>query len=198
MYGEPRSTRVLRVLTRFLEAPLELRSFAIFSLSLIVLQFSLPVVGSKHIQESLVPITGWNPSLGYMFGLYFTFALIFVRLPQRDSRPGFLTGVWKPWIWKFINWLRQKTGKRPYSFLRSGLVIPLVLQMFFGVWTVMTYNGIDYGNPYLRVSPWQTLWTVGLPALWILVLFSPRMNRFCDRAGEAPGSLDSSHGWTGN
>jgi hypothetical protein len=190
MHGHPNSGKILLLRTRFSEAPLALRAFAIFSSFIIVLQFSLLFFGSKNVQDSLVPITGWNPSFGYMFGLYFTFALIFMRLPRRDTRPLFLTGVWQPWIWRYINWLRLRRATRPYSFLRSGFILPLVLQMLFGAWTAMTYDGIDYGNPYLRVNPWQTLWTVGLPALWILVLYSPQMNRFCHRAAEPSDGLD--------
>jgi hypothetical protein len=85
---------------------------------------------------------------------------------------------------KVIGWIRRTKGFRAYMFLRIGIVAALVIQMIFGLTCFMTLRGMDYGTPFLTVSPWQPLWTMGLPALWILVLFSPRMNRFCRRPAE--------------
>jgi hypothetical protein len=187
MYGEPTSTGILRGLARLLKAPLELRAFAVFSVLVSVLHISLPFIGPKHFREFVVPITGWMPGIGYMFGLYFTFALVFMRPPQGNPHPIVLADAWNPWLSKFFRRLRQRQLTRPYSFLRAGFVAPLLLQIFFGYFAAMIYNGVDYGNRYLRVSPWQTLWTMWIPALWILVLFSPRMNRFCRRAADQPG-----------
>jgi len=158
-----------------------LRIFAIFSLLATVFGFAVPIFGSKHLKEFLVPFIGWSPSVGYMFGLFFTFALIFMRVPPMESRPLILPGVWKPPMRSIVNWIRQRQAAQPYGFLRFGFIAPLLLQMFGGFWSAMKYDGIDFGNPYLRVSPWQPFWTIGLPALWILVLFSPPMNRFCHR-----------------
>jgi hypothetical protein len=192
MNGEPNSVRVFRVLSRFPAAPLELRAFAIFSVLATVLEFVLLFWRPEKILESLVPVTGWELSMGYMFGLFFVFALIFMRMPPMDPRPVFVPGLWKPWIWKVVNWQRRRRATRPYSHLRFGFIAPLVLQILFGFWAVMRYNGVNYGNPYLTVSPWQPLWTMGLPALWVLVLFSPRMNRFCNRPPEPSDSLTAS------
>jgi hypothetical protein len=37
----------------------------------------------------------------------------------------------------------------------------------------------DFGNPYLTVSQYQLIWTMIIPAVWIALLYSPEMNRFC-------------------
>jgi hypothetical protein len=171
-----------------------LRIFAIFSLLVTVLGLALPIFGPKHLKAFLVPFIGWSPTTEYMFGLYFAFALIFMRVPPMDSRPLILPRVWNRWLWNIAHWLWQRLAARPYAIVRFGFIAPLVIQMLDGFWTVMAYDGIDYGNPYLRVSPWQPLWTMGLPALWILVLFSPPMNRFCHRPAELANGLEAPRG----
>jgi len=37
----------------------------------------------------------------------------------------------------------------------------------------------DHENPYLRVSPYRPIWTVLIPLLWMAVLLSPRVKRYC-------------------
>ena len=64
--------------------------------------------------------------------------------------------------------------------MRFGVVAMLFIPMVFGIYDLFRLHGPDFGNPYLTVSPWQPLWTLGLPALWIAVLFSPRVKKFCD------------------
>jgi hypothetical protein len=64
---------------KFSAAPPELRVFATFSVVVSILGFALPVCGPKHLWEAIVPFTGWSPSLGYVFGLFFTFALIYTK-----------------------------------------------------------------------------------------------------------------------
>ena len=50
----------------FKAAPLELQAYAIFSVTVTVLEFALMTLGPKSVREALVPITGWG-SIGYMF-----------------------------------------------------------------------------------------------------------------------------------
>jgi hypothetical protein len=75
---------------RFLAAPLELKVFAIFSVVVSILGFALPVLGPKNLWEAIVPFTGWSPNLGYVFGLFFTFALIYTKLPLWRLRFGII------------------------------------------------------------------------------------------------------------
>ena len=76
--------------TRFSAAPLELRVFATFSVLVTILGGVLPIFGPKHLWEAIVPLTGWTPSLGYMFGLFFTFALIHSKSPPFALRFGII------------------------------------------------------------------------------------------------------------
>lgn len=40
-------------------------------------------------------------------------------------------------------------------------------------------------DPTRRVSPYQLIWIVGIPLLWMLVLLSPRVKRYCSTTGAA-------------
>ena len=139
---------------RFLAAPLELKAYALFSVIVTILGIALPIVGPKKLWEAIVPFTGWSPALGYMFGLFFTFALIYIKSPQ--------------------------------SCLRFGIIAPLALQIIFGLFIQATHSVNSFNNPYLTVSPWQPVWTVAIPALWIAILLSPRMNRFGKEIVKSP------------
>jgi hypothetical protein len=140
--------------TRFSAAPLELRVFATFSILVTILGGVLPIFGPKHLWEAVVPFTGWMPGLGYMFGLFFTFALVYKQSP--------LLG------------------------LRLGIIAPLALQIIFGLMVMAKTSANNFGNPYLTVSPWQPVWTVAIPALWIALLLSPRMRRFGKMRDNSP------------
>jgi hypothetical protein len=70
------------------------------------------------------------------------------------------------------------TKKSPLWPLRLGIIAPLALQIIFGLQAMTKPSANDFGNPYLTVSPWQPVWTVVIPALWIAILLSPRMRRF--------------------
>ena len=129
----------------FSAAPLELRVFAVFSTVVTVAGFVLTFLGPKRVSEAIIPFTGWSPNLGYLFGLYFVFALIFSR---REA-------------------------------LRLGVVGPLLVQIVFGLVDLSRSGRENYGNPYLTVSPWRPVWTMAVPAIWVLVLYSPRMRKFC-------------------
>ena len=136
--------------TRFSAAPLELRIFATFSVLITIFGLVLPILGPKHLWEVIVPFTGWNPALGYMFGLFFTFALVFSTSPL--------------WV------------------LRLGSITPLAMQIIVGLLEMAKPHANNFHNPYLTVSPWRPVWTVIIPALWIVLLLSPRISRF----GKAP------------
>ena len=76
--------------TRFLAAPPELKIFATFSVVVTILGVALPIFGPKQLWEAVVPLTGWTPGLGYMFGLFFTFALIYLKSPSWVLRLGII------------------------------------------------------------------------------------------------------------
>jgi len=61
----------------------------------------------------------------------------------------------------------------------AGITLQLLLQITYGVYQLFKMTGETFGNPYLTISPWRPIWTILIPSIWIAVLYSPRMNRFC-------------------
>ena len=79
----------------------------------------------------------------------------------------------------------QTTGRRA---MRFTIALMLFLQIVFGTLELWLRTGKAYGNPYLTISPWRPIWTMIIPCIWIAMLYSPRMNRFCPRTDEVPVS----------
>jgi hypothetical protein len=75
----------------------------------------------------------------------------------------------------------QPRGRRA---MRSAVALMLFLQIVWGVCEYSFRSMDTFGNPYLTISAWRLVWTMIIPCLWIMVLFSPRMNRFCPKAHE--------------
>ena len=66
----------------------------------------------------------------------------------------------------------------------GGITLQLLLSILFGAWQFFQRIGETFGNPYLTSSPWRPVWTILIPCIWIVVLHSPRMNRFCRQIDE--------------
>ncbi len=64
--------------------------------------------------------------------------------------------------------------------IRRAIITMLLISMVSGIIDLVRAPGTDFGNPYLTVSPWRPLWTLVLPAVWIAVLYSPRVRKFSD------------------
>jgi len=189
MNRESNSARALRVLARFSEAPLELRCYAVFALVATVLKLSLVYWAFKHDRDLPIPIMGSSPDVGYMFSVQFAFFLIFMRVPPVDARPLVRPEGWNPWMWKLAQWNWRRRTTRPYNAMRLSVIFSLLIQILYGFLQVLMNHGNRYSSAPTSISDWQLLWTAGLPALWILILFSPRMNHFCGRAAEVSGGV---------
>jgi hypothetical protein len=71
----------------------------------------------------------------------------------------------------FWAWMLLATGDR-----RRLMRLMLVVQMLVGVvagYYSYRLRGEDFGNPYLMVSRWQTVWTMAVPAAWAALLMLP-------------------------
>jgi hypothetical protein len=68
--------------------------------------------------------------------------------------------------------------------VRFGVTVQLLLQIAYGTYQIFLMTGKTFGNPYLTVSPWRPVWTILIPSIWILLLYSPNMNRFCRQTHE--------------
>lgn len=130
--------------------------YAVFATVVTVLGYGLVFFGPKSLNDAVVPYTGWGAGNNYAFTLFFAFALIFVkRLPRRE-------GI----IWRF------------------AIIAILLIYIFAGYLQMKKVGGHDFGNPYLRVSPLRPLWTMVIPAFWVMALLSPRVNKFCKSRDE--------------
>jgi hypothetical protein len=67
-------------------------------------------------------------------------------------------------------------SRRAFIMCRFAIVAILLIGIFGG------YQP-NFGNPYLKISQWQPIWTMIIPAIWIMVLLSPRMRRFYNSEG---------------
>jgi hypothetical protein len=63
--------------------------------------------------------------------------------------------------------------------MRKAIMVILLSGLVFGIYKLSNFNRPNFGNPYLTISLWQPLWTTALPLFWILLLFTPKMNRYC-------------------
>ncbi|MFZ4400083.1 MAG: hypothetical protein ACOYO1_08625 [Bacteroidales bacterium] len=136
---------------RFIAAPVELSVFFIFALLVSILSIGIQLFGSVNLKEFIVPITGWSSGLSYPYCVLFVFILIF-RVPYK-------------------NYLR----------LRNLIVFFLIINIVFGSITLFLSGGVFYSvNPYLRISIWQPVWTMFIPACWALMFFSPRIKKYCE------------------
>jgi hypothetical protein len=67
-----------------------------------------------------------------------------------------------------------------------------VLVSAIGLWTVMGLwrylarpERPGESDPSRMVSPYQLIWTVGIPLVWVCVLLSPRVKRYCSTVSAA-------------
>ncbi len=75
---------------------------------------------------------------------------------------------------------------------RLSITLQLMLSIAFGAFQIYQRHGQNFGNPYLTVSPWRWVWTMLIPGIWILILHSPRMSRFCHQEHQSH-RLQESH-----
>ncbi len=68
---------------------------------------------------------------------------------------------------------------QPNITTRNTLLHFLSLQIVLGLVDLFMPHGDGFGNPYLMVSPWRPIWTILIPVIWFIALFSPRIKRFC-------------------
>jgi hypothetical protein len=70
-----------------------------------------------------------------------------------------------------MGWLLVATGDRR-RVMRLWLVVPLLIGVVSGYRSYAS-RGEDFGNPYLRVSGWQPVWTMLIPTAWAALLLLP-------------------------
>lgn len=62
-----------------------------------------------------------------------------------------------------------------------GIAFPLAITIIFGAVDIFQFGKPNYNNPYLTISPLRPIWTMLIPAAWIIILYLPNLNCFCDQ-----------------
>lgn len=132
------------------QIPLELKIFTAFAITVTVLSFLLPLIIEKEIWEKTIKYTGWSPATTYMFSIIMVFSSMY-----RNNYPKYMTS-------------------------RIGIILLLSIQIYYGLQQqLLVDERRNLTNPYLIISEFQYIWTVLIPAFWVLViLFSPNIKQF--------------------
>lgn len=103
------------------------------------------------------PVRAWFvPYTGWVASMFYSFTIFFAftLIYQRQKRS----------VMRFV-----------------GITLLMLCQVTIGISQIFQMGGETFGNPYLTISPWRPVWTILIPIIWIAVLHSPRMNRFCSK-----------------
>ncbi|GGD46078.1 hypothetical protein GCM10011514_07630 [Emticicia aquatilis] len=135
---------------RFDQIPIELKVFAAFAIIVTFLSFLLPLILEKELWQKTIKYTGWSPATTYMFCIVMVFSSVF-----RNNHP-------------------------KHIIPRMGIVLLLSIQIYFGSQQqLLVDERRNFTNPYLIISEYQYIWTILIPAFWLLViLLSPNIKRF--------------------
>jgi hypothetical protein len=145
---------------RFSAAPLEIKMYAVFAALATILGLGLLAFAPGFVRDSVVPITGWGPGLNYAFTLFFAFALIFAKhIPRKTSI-----------MWRF------------------AIVAILFISIFSGYQAFQRAGVHIYGAPYVKMNPFQPVWTMVIPGFWIMMILSPRVKKYYLSRDENPAS----------
>jgi hypothetical protein len=139
-----------RQVDSYSEVPFVLKSLLLFSILTVALDFYLNLVGPIEVKEAVLPYTGWSLSTTYSF--------VVVLLSF------FMTGH----------------AKKPF-YTRNAIALIFAVGIVFGLANVVyTFGREDYGNPYLVVSQWRPIWTILIPVIWVALLYTPRVSKYCE------------------
>jgi hypothetical protein len=139
-----------RQVDSYSEVPFVLKSLLLFSILTVATDFYLNLVGPSIMKEAIMPYTGWSVSRTYAF---IAITMYF-----------FISGQ----------------SNKPF-FSRNGIALILALGIVFGLANVVyTFGREDFGNPYLVVSQWRPIWTILIPAIWVALLYTPRVSKYCE------------------
>jgi hypothetical protein len=96
---------------------------------------------------------------------------------------GWNAGIPYPMTLIFVFVLIFQEQRRRYVRM-FGIAFPLTILIVYGVYSFFQYGEPNYNNPYLTISPLRPVWTILIPAAWIVVLYLPTLNRFCNQPTE--------------
>lgn len=134
----------------YAEVPIVLKALLVFSVMTVAMDFYFYLFSPSEIREAIIPYTGWSISNTYGFAAIIMYF--------------FLSGQMV----------------KPY-FARNGVALILTIGIIFAiVHFLVTFGRDDFGNPYLMVSQWRPVWTILIPTIWLVMLYTPRVNKYCE------------------
>lgn len=143
------STYWQRLRYYFSIAPVELKVFFVFSLIVALTDIIDTFFLSSILSESIKPIVGNSTLIPYLL----TFGFI------AESMAG-------------------KSFLHPNLRSNYTLIIFLLIYTAFKIYDFVAWNGEDLGNPSIINTEWQLVWTILIPAFWVLVMLSPRIKKY--------------------
>lgn len=133
---------------RFTQAPLLLRGYLLFALVASLLAIS--GIFAPSLSGAIIPYTGWSGLTFYLFTLFFAISAILT--PQRKQIYGVAALLGLAVLFGAVDSIRHTSGPE------AGTP--------------------DFGNPYLTYHPYRPIFTVVIPAVWLLLLISPTMRKW--------------------
>ncbi len=143
------STYLQRLRYYFSIAPMELKVFFAFSIITVLTYLIVILFFSSILSESIKPIVGNNIFIPYLLTCSFI----------AESMAG-------------------KSFLHPNLRSNYTLIIFLLIYTAFKIYDFVAWNGEDLGNSSIINTEWQLVWTILIPAFWILVLLSPRIKKY--------------------
>lgn len=133
----------------FKNAPFELKLILILSLIIVLSGFYIENFTHKEFYEKIIPVTGWSISSFYFNLFLFSFLVIIIKHPK-------------------IVWLK------------IIIILNLLIEIVLNAYRFYSLDELPITqNPYLQISPFRPIWQVLLPIIWILLVLSPRISKFC-------------------
>jgi hypothetical protein len=128
---------------------MELKVFFAFSIITVLTYLIVILFFSSILSESIKPIVGNNIFIPYLLTCSFI----------AESMAG-------------------KSFLHPNLRSNYTLIIFLLIYTAFKIYDFVAWNGEDLGNSSIINTEWQLVWTILIPAFWILVLLSPRIKKY--------------------
>jgi hypothetical protein len=134
--------------SRFMQAPLILRAYIVFAVVASVVAISVCFV--PPLKEAVLPYTGWSGLSVYLFTLYFAVSAALTQ--QRGKIFSVLLLLGMALVFGFMDFSRRAPGA--------------------------AISPADAANPIAAHSSIRMIFSITLPALWIILLRFPSMKRW--------------------
>ena len=140
------------VIISFKKIPLDIKLLFLFSIAMVLISSFIHFESNKHLYESIIPYTGWQP--GREYKQIFFFIILYSYIFKNQEK--------KLLLIRFIS------------------VVYIGSSLYDGIsdWTAITPEDYINPNPYLRYDSLRPLYTITLPLLWVLIIIGSQLNDY--------------------